>query len=113
MYIHPLWNGKYHDGFDMALLLLPKPVKKAPVMLPDKNYPVLPNTPVYALGWGRYFELNSEGEWIERQKDELQSINLNIVGIENCPDHLKQYLKRHMICAFDRLQCPCKGEWIL
>ncbi|CAD7700869.1 unnamed protein product [Ostreobium quekettii] len=110
--LHPQWNGKFRDGFDMALVVLRKAVRNAvPILLPDGQSMIKPNTPVFALGWGLNFQLSvPTREWEQVPNSALQGIRMRIVDSRRCPLKLEEHLRPHMLCAYDAIQCPCKGS---
>lgn len=88
--MHPNWNrsGEAKDGFDIAVGRLQRPVKNATCpQLVGKDQNLVPNTRVYALGWGG-------------SVDVLRMVKLIVLKSELCPRKLKDYMKAHMICAY-------------
>ncbi|CAD7695039.1 unnamed protein product [Ostreobium quekettii] len=108
--LHPRWNGEFQDGFDMALLVLPEAVGNVdPIILPDRRSMTKPHTRVFALGWGWNFQLGvSTGKWERSSDSSLMGIKMTIVRGDRCP--LRGHLRPHMLCAYDAIQCPCKGD---
>lgn len=109
MCTHPKWSGNIHDGFDIALARLPKPVKNAIWPSLFKGHDVFGhNTPVSALGWGIH---DIRGSLQLKPHKFLQMAdNLMILNHDLCPGDAKKYLKDHMICTFSEEQNTCKGE---
>lgn len=111
MEVHPSWALQQRDKLDVALVILPRPVRwSVPIMLPDEKHPYLPNTPVYGLGWGLHYDQDETGQWKHEVQDDLQEVRLKIVGNRVCPVRFKENLTAHTICAYHERQCPCKGE---
>ncbi|CAD7695167.1 unnamed protein product [Ostreobium quekettii] len=111
--LHPRWNGRFQDGFDIALVVLPKAATNAvPISLPHGQLTIQPNLPVVALGWGLHFELHGPtGRWEQTSNNALQAITMTIVDINVCPLRLEESAPPHVLCTYDDIRCPCKGTF--
>ncbi|CAD7699999.1 unnamed protein product [Ostreobium quekettii] len=109
---HPKWNGKFQDGYDIALVVLQKEAREAvPILLPDGESRIVPNTKVLGLGWGLNFKFSApDKRWEQTSNTALQETTLKVVDSKRCPLKLKKHLQTRMVCVYDKSQCPCKGD---
>lgn len=100
---HPYWNGRIQDGFDIALLKLPRHLDVASPTLADvKRWGVTNYTDPNAVVYG--FRLGSV----------LEGVLFDVVVDKACPDMGK--LASHMFCAHKygaKLHNGCSGGPIL
>ena len=90
------------NGFDIAVLRLPRAVYGVFPSLPEQNTELHPGTMVTVLGWG---DSRREGEAV----DALQvATGLVVVDNDNCPG-IPDSIKDHMLCAYAHSKNSCNG----
>eukprot|EP00803_Ostreobium_quekettii_P009659 evm.model.scf_522.1 EVM.evm.TU.scf_522.1 scf_522:249-4606(+) len=107
----PAWNGNETDGHDIALGILQKEIKNVAIpSLPHENNSYGHNTIVSVLGWGLH-DYHTDGMEGTRFPSSLRiAMDIAILDHAFCPENVKGYLKRHMICGFSYSQNVCQGE---
>ena len=107
--IHPKWTGRIADGYDVALLRLPRPVRNIvhPILPPPDNF-YYHNNVLLRLGWGHEYERNGRTELLDLAK--LQLTILRIVGQRHRPNSIQRLPKDHMVCSYAQGPRACKGE---
>lgn len=104
--VHPRY-AKGQEAYDMALLVLDKPVTGiAPVVLPTQGTDALirPGAPAAVAGWGN---TNTE---IPSFPDRLRAVNVPVLSHIECKASYPGYDKRVNVCAGVEGKDSCQGD---
>ena len=110
--MHPRWNGNVKNGFDIALIRLPRPIEY--MVFPDLypgNDVFEHNSTTLTLGWSLYDHPIQGGIQMLKPGNLRMGHRFAVLKHRDCPGKVKQHLKQHMICIFSRDQNMCKGEY--
>lgn len=104
--IHPKWTGNEQDGFDVAMLQLPRATKKPYVALANSGTPLQQSQLLLALGWGQ--QTLRSGITNKLQQADFMYLTNRICSLDN-PAAWGPLIKDQMLCAESRTARACRG----
>ncbi|CAB9526527.1 Mite allergen Der [Seminavis robusta] len=100
--LHPLWDGSFSSGFDIAIMKLSAPTSLAVCWLNDNvKVPSFTGEPLFAAGFG----FTNTGSGLSMT---LQSTTMPY--IKDCTNLSSNYQRERHICANSTLTATCGGD---